>query len=84
MTQNGNVVNEEISKWYWSKGTSDKYLTVIRKWDFCGEDTVSDNDTSGKAARSEKMVKYQWGCYPTATAGFLNKSRWERVERENE
>lgn len=37
---------------------SDKYLTVIRKWDFCGEDTVFDNDTSGKAARSEKMVKY--------------------------
>ena len=35
---------------------SDKYLTVIRKWDFCGEDTVFDNDTSGKAARSEKMV----------------------------
>ena len=24
-------------------------MTVIRKWDFCGEDTVSDNDTSGKA-----------------------------------
>ena len=43
---------------------SDKYLTVIRKWDFCGEDTVFDNDTSGKAVR-----------YPTATAGFLNKSR---------
>lgn len=38
---------------------SDKYLTVIRKWDFCGENTVFDNDTSGKAARSEKMVKYQ-------------------------
>ena len=38
---------------------SDKYLTVIRKWDFCGEDTVFDNDTSGKAARSEKMVKYR-------------------------
>lgn len=37
---------------------SDKYLTVIRKWDFCGEDTVFDNDTSGKAARSEKMVRY--------------------------
>ena len=49
---------------------SDKYLTVIRKWDFCGEDTVFDNDTSGKAARSEKMVKY-----PTVTAGFLDKSR---------
>ena len=31
-------------------------MTVIRKWDFCGEDTVSDNDTSGKAARSEKVV----------------------------
>ncbi|MEI3595437.1 MAG: hypothetical protein V8Q58_08040 [Anaerobutyricum hallii] len=54
---------------------SDKYLTVIRKWDFCGEDTVFDNDTSGKAARSEKMVKYRSGCYPTATAGFLDKSR---------
>ena len=35
---------------------SDKYLTVIRKWDFCSEDTVFVNDTSGKAARSEKMV----------------------------
>ncbi|EDM87114.1 hypothetical protein RUMOBE_02288 [Blautia obeum ATCC 29174] len=34
-------------------------MTVIRKWDFCGEDTVSDNDTSGKATRSGKMVKYQ-------------------------
>ena len=54
---------------------SDKYLTVIRKWDFCSEDTVFVNDTSGKAARSEKMVKYQCGCYPTATAGFFNKSR---------
>jgi len=43
VTQSGNGVN----------------LTVIRKWDFCGEDTVFDNDTSGKAARSEKMVKYQ-------------------------
>ena len=38
---------------------SDKYLTVIRKWDFCSEDTVFVNDTSGKAVRSEKMVKYQ-------------------------
>ena len=36
---------------------SDKYLTVIRKWDFCSEDTVFVNDTSGKAARSEKMLK---------------------------
>ena len=27
---------------------SDKYLTVIRKWDFCGEDTGFDNDTSGE------------------------------------
>lgn len=43
-----------VSKRYGSKDMSDKYLTVIRKWDFCGEDTVFDNDTSGKAARSEK------------------------------
>lgn len=27
-------------------------------WELWGEDTVSDNDTSGKAARSEKMVRY--------------------------
>ena len=73
VTQRGNVVNEEISKGYWSKGTSDKYWTVIRKWDFCCEETVSDNDTSGKAARSEKMVKYQWSCYPTATCRIIYK-----------
>ena len=35
---------------------SDSYLAVGRVWELCGEDTVSDNDTSGMAARSEKMV----------------------------
>ena len=54
VTQSGNGI-----KMIWKQRLSDKYLTVIRKWDFCGEDTVFDNDTSGKAARSEKMVKYQ-------------------------
>ena len=34
---------------------SDSYLAVGRVWELCGEDTVSDNDTSGMAARSEKM-----------------------------
>lgn len=31
-------------------------LGLGRVWELCGEDTVSDNDTSGMAARSEKMV----------------------------
>ena len=31
---------------------SDSYLAVGRVWELCGEDTVSDNDTSGMAARS--------------------------------
>lgn len=35
---------------------SDSYLAVGRVWELCGEDTVSDNDTSGVAAQSEKMV----------------------------
>lgn len=26
---------------------SDSYLAVGRVWELCGEDTVSDNDTSG-------------------------------------
>ena len=33
---------------------SDSYLAVGRVWELCGEDTVSDNDTSGMAARSER------------------------------
>lgn len=35
--------------------------------EFCGDDAVSDNDTSGyKLVRSEKMVRFQCGCFLAA------------------
>lgn len=58
-------LREAKNQWagYLTADTLSKVLeenrTIIRKWDFCSEDTVFVNDTSGKAARSEKMVKYQ-------------------------
>ncbi|MBO6333684.1 hypothetical protein EY679_03125 [Enterococcus faecium] len=44
------------SEWLWD--WSEKYSVTDKVWELWGEDTVSDNDTSGKAARSEKMVRY--------------------------
>lgn len=41
------------------KDRSERYQVISRGWELCGEEAVSDNDTSGQAVRSEKMVKIQ-------------------------
>ncbi len=41
------------------KDRSERYQVISRGWELCGEEDVSDNDTSGQAVRSEKMVKIQ-------------------------
>lgn len=41
------------------KDRSERYQVISRGWELCGEEIVSDNDTSGQAVRSEKMVEIQ-------------------------
>ena len=51
---------------------------AIRSWlqaegqELCGDDAVSDNDTSGyKLVRSEKMVRFQCSCFLAAACRIL-------------
>lgn len=57
----------------WSKGTSEKYSITGKVTGILCEDTVFNNDTSeDKLLRSERMVRFQWGCYlATACRTFI-------------
>ncbi len=65
------------------KARAIKIWLQAERQELCGDDAVSDNDTSGyKLVRSEKMVRFQCGCFLAAVCRIFTEEAGDNQKTE--